>query len=276
MRPVNLIPTDERRRDRSGGAKASQLPYLVVGVLALVLVGVTALTLIGKGISDKENEVASLETREAETSARAQSLAAFLSFEELSSARVETVTALAQSRFDWERVIRELTLVLPNKVWLTSLIGTVSPAVSVSDGESVNLRAEVPGPALELVGCAPGQRDVASLIAALGDIDGVTRVTAGRSEKPLDNAADSGGSGSGDTVNSDCRTRDFITRFEVVAAFDAVVVADTAIPPGTEPATPSDSSGTPASSEDSSSGSAAPTDGSSEAQPASTDSGGGN
>ena len=145
MRPVNLIPTDERRRDRSGGAKASQLPYLVVGVLALALVGVTALTLIGKGISDKENEVTSLETREAETSARAQSLASFLSFEELSSARVETVTALAQSRFDWERVIRELTVVLPNKVWLTSLIGTVSPAVSVSDGEGVSLRAEVPG-----------------------------------------------------------------------------------------------------------------------------------
>lgn len=272
MRPVNLIPAEERRRERRG-SKGSPLPLMVVGLLGVLLAGVTALTLIGNGISDKESEVASLEATEAETSARAESLAAFTNFDQLSSARVDTVTSLAQSRFDWERVIRELTLVLPEKVWLTSLIGTVSPAVTVSSGESVSLRAEVPGPALELVGCAPSQRDVASLISAIGDIDGVTRVTAGRSEKPLDSAGDTGSSGDSNNVNTDCRTRDFITRFELVAAFDAVAVPDSAIPPAAEPATPgapSSSSETPAS------GDSASADGSSEAQPASTDSGGGN
>ncbi len=55
-------------------------------------------------------------------------------------ARVETVTSLAQSRFDWERVMRELSLVLPGTVWLTNVTGTVAPTVTVPNGASVSLR----------------------------------------------------------------------------------------------------------------------------------------
>ena len=45
--------------------------------------------------------------------------------------RTETVDSLAQSRFDWERVMRELALVIPEDVWLESLTGTVAPGVTV-------------------------------------------------------------------------------------------------------------------------------------------------
>ena len=60
-----------------------------------------------------------------------------------------TVTSLADSRFDWERVMRELALILPDDVWLTNLTGTVNPEVAVNGGASVALRGSVPGPALE-------------------------------------------------------------------------------------------------------------------------------
>jgi Tfp pilus assembly protein PilN len=239
MRPVNLIPDDLRRHDR-GVSKSGVLPFAIVGGLALALIAVTVLTLINRDLSNKQSEVATLEVTAAETEARAQGLTAFIEFKDRSNARVDTVNALARSRFDWERVIRELTLVLPNKVWLTSLIGSVSPEVSVSDGESVDLRASVPGPALELVGCAKSQREVAALISALGDIDGVTRVTAGRSEKPQDGASEAGASSN--NASSDCRTRDFITRFEAVAAFDAVPVPEGAAPSPSAETPPADSS----------------------------------
>ena len=275
MRPVNLIPGDHRRD--GDGSKAIPIPYFVIGALVLALIGVTAVTLQGKGISGKQAEIAALEVTEAQTSARAQSLSSFVAFQDLTTGRATTVAALAQSRFDWERVIRELTLVLPNRVWLTSLIGTVSPAVSTSSGQGVALRAEIEGPALELVGCAASQRDVASLISALGDIDGVTRVTAGRSEKQAPTADSGSASASGDS--EDCRTRNFITKFEIVAAFDAVAVPAGAIPTAdagavaaATPATPeAGSAGTDASAQGGTSdGStpAQPADGSAQAQPA--------
>ena len=83
-------------------------------------------------------------------------------------------------------------------------------------------RDTVAGPALELVGCGANQRAVAGFLAALRDIDGVTRVGIAASERPSagDTALDSGTA----NASSDCRTRDAIAKFEVVVAFDAVPV----------------------------------------------------
>lgn len=235
MRPVNLIPPEERRGD-SAPSRTGALSYIVVGALAFAFLAVTVTALLGKSVSDKEAEVATLEEREAEAAARAQSLAPFAQFQQIKDARVETVNALAASRFDWERVMRELSKVLPAHVWLTGLTGTVSPDVDVEKASKVNLRADVSGPALELVGCARSQRDVARLIASIGDIDGITRVTAAKSEKP---ASETAGGGGGDKATSECRTRSFIARFELVAAFDAVEVPEGAVPPApAEEATP--------------------------------------
>ena len=92
--------------------------------------------------------------------------------------RAATIDSLAKSRFDWERVIRELSLVIPKEVWLSNLTGTVAPEVQLDDAPAIGLRTSIPGPALEIVGCARSQPAIASMIAALHDIDGVTRVTA--------------------------------------------------------------------------------------------------
>ena len=72
--------------------------------------------------------------------------------------------------------MRELALILPGDVWLTNLTGTARPDVSVDGGASISLRDSVPGPALEMIGCASGQEAVAGFVQALKDIDGVTRV----------------------------------------------------------------------------------------------------
>jgi hypothetical protein len=73
---------------------------------------------------------------------------------------------------------------------------------------------------------------VAGLIANLEDIDGVTRVGLESSEKPDDSqgpaTAAPASSDSGSAVNTDCRTRDFITQFKIVAGFDEVPTPATA------------------------------------------------
>lgn len=230
MRPINLIPP-ESRRGASAPMRTGPLPYLVLGALALVLAGVTLLVLAGNTVSDREAEVAHLEREDGRASAKAQRLAAFTQFREMQRARTETITSLADSRFDWERVMRELSLILPQNVWLVGLDATASPEASTGEssdgggGSDSGLRSAAFGPALEIEGCASGQEAVAGFVTALKDIDGVTRVGVQSSELSADAEGAGASGGSGD---NDCRTRDFIAMFEVVVAFDAAPVAPSA------------------------------------------------
>jgi Tfp pilus assembly protein PilN len=222
MRPVNLIPPEDRR-GASAPLRTGPLPYVLVGALVAVLAGVTALVLVGNQISEREGEVATLEREDAQAAAKAQRLAAYTEFREMSEARVATVSDLADSRFDWERVMHELSLVLPEDAWLTSLSASASAGIGGASGGGSGLRAAVPGPALELSGCATGQEAVARFVTMLKDIEGVTRVGVQSSELP-DQTEGGGDGGGGSEGGDECRTRAFIAKFEIVVAFDAAPV----------------------------------------------------
>jgi len=241
MRPVNLIPLENRRGEHAP-MRTGPLPYLLAAGLVLLLIGVTALVLTGNRIADSEAEVAQLKREDAVATARAERLAPFTQFRALHEQRLETVSSLADSRFDWERVMRELSLILPDDAWLVSLEATATPEASTgADGGgsgASDLRDSVPGPALEISGCASNQKAVASFVTALKDIDGVTRVGLESSELPSTSESGKGGSVGGD----DCRTRDFIAKFEIVVAFDAAPVAST-VADATAP--PVEATGTP-------------------------------
>ena len=243
MRPVNLIPEDERRGD-SSPLRAGPASYLVVGVIAAIFLVVVLTAYTGKQIDDKSAEKQKLETELSEATQRSESLREFADFRSVHETRTATVTALAESRFDWERVMRELSLVIPSNVWLVNLTGTVSPSVALDDGAEIAIRDTVTGPALELIGCTVGQDEVAAFVASLEDIDGVTRVGFESSLKGDEEGGASGGGGEegGSAADTeDCRTRSFIYQFKIVVAFDAVPAPPTATAaPGVPPTPPSD------------------------------------
>lgn len=218
MRPINLIPPEERRGEQAP-LRSGPLAYVLVGALVAILVGVTALVLTGNQISDRESEIARLEAEDAKAKAKAERLAAYVQFRDLSEQRVATVSSLADSRFDWERVMRELSLILPDNAWLVSLTASASG----SGGGGSGLRASALGPALELSGCATGQEAVAGFVTALKDIEGVTRVGVQSSEL-ADSQEEGGGEGGGASGGDECRTREFIAKFEIVVSFDAAPV----------------------------------------------------
>jgi Tfp pilus assembly protein PilN len=249
MRPVNLIPNEERpgskRPTRSG-----PIAYILVAALVLLLLGVTAVVVTSNKISDSKAEISSLESEVTSAEARAEALSAYTQFHSVREQRVATVTSLADSRFDWERVMRELALILPGNVWLTNLTATASPAVAPDGGTSVGLRASVAGPALSLIGCGSSQEAVAGFVRALKDIDGVTRVGVQSS------VLGSGGSAEGDsaTGSSTCQTKEFIAQFQMVVAFDAAPVpteasATPGAPEATAPAPESSEASTSTESE---------------------------
>ena len=222
MRPVNLIPLEERRGE-AAPTRTGPVAYVIVGALVALLAGVTLLVLAGNKVADSESEIAELRQQESAAKERADSLRPFAEFHSVQEQRTATVRSLADSRFDWERVMHELALVIPDDVWLTGLNGSVASGVSVGDSGSIAAREQVAGPALELVGCATGQEAVAGFLAALQDVDGVTRVGLIDSQRPgSDGGSATPGAAASGGADTDCRTRDFITRFEIVAAFDAV------------------------------------------------------
>lgn len=216
MRPVNLIPMEERR-DGSAKLRSGPLAYILVVAMAALLAGVSLLVVTNNEVSSSEAEVTQLQREVHVSEAKATRLAAYTQLSAVHTQRVATVTELADSRFNWERVIRELSLIIPGDVWLTNLTGTASPSVSVNGAASIALRASVPGPALELIGCAKGQEAVASFVADLKDIDGVTRV--GVQSSALGDL-EAGGEGGGEGNGSECQTKDFLASFQLVVAFD--------------------------------------------------------
>jgi Tfp pilus assembly protein PilN len=248
MKPVNLIPAEDRR-GVGAPMRTGSAVYIVVGALAAILVAVCAVVFLGNKAADKQTEVAALESQAAETQARADGLSSYVSFQEMRDSRVETIDSLATSRFDWERVIRELSIVIPRGIWLSNLTGTVGPEVQLDDGAAIGLRSSIPGPALELVGCARSQPSIARLIAAMHDIDGVTRVTAANGIKP--STADEGDTSSSDAASSDAATTTgacprSAPRVERGAAIDAVAVPDAATAPvPAEPTTTAEATSTP-------------------------------
>jgi Tfp pilus assembly protein PilN len=227
MRPVNLIPPEQRHGQRAS-MRGGPLAYIVIGALVAALAGVTLLVVTGNEISERKTEIVQVEREDAVAKARAARLDAYTQFRSVHDQRVATVTSLANSRFDWERVMRELALVLPGDVWLTNLTGTDAPAVNPDGAASVSLRSSIPGPALALIGCARSQDAVAGFVQALKDIDGVTRVGVQSSALGGESGGGSVSSGSAEGASS-CQTRDFIAQFQIVAAFDAApVVSDEA------------------------------------------------
>lgn len=228
MRPVNLIPP-EQRQGANAPMRTGPIPYILVGALAAVLAGVALLAITGNQISERKEEVTQLKREDAVAVEEATRLAAYTQFQTLHEQRLATITSLADSRFDWERVMRELSLILPHDVWLTELSASAS-AENDSGGGGGDLRGSILGPALVLAGCAAGQESVAGFVTALKDIDGVTRVGVQSSELPSQEEGAGGVEGGSESEGGggDCQTRDFIAKFSLVVAFDAAPVPVTA------------------------------------------------
>jgi Tfp pilus assembly protein PilN len=164
MRPINLIPEDQRR-SHGTTTRTGPLAYLIVGALGVLLLGVVMMVLTSNQISERKGQVATLEGERAVAAAKADALQPYVNFKEVAEARIETVGALADNRFDWPRVIRQLSLTVPPGVYLT----TLTASASGSEGSASS-------PNLQISGCAPTQATVAAFVASLKEIDGVTRV----------------------------------------------------------------------------------------------------
>jgi Tfp pilus assembly protein PilN len=174
MRAVNLLPKEE-----SYGKKSAPLPLLVgVGLAVLVTVAICAGFLQASGkVADRQQQ---LEDRHGQLDAlpvppRSASTASVVSG--LSAQQQARVTAVGQAlsrRVVWDRLLREISQVLPGDVWLSSL-DAKSPLMATSAIAS----APVPGAApsgFTLSGFTYSQDGVARVLARIQVLPDLTNV----------------------------------------------------------------------------------------------------
>jgi Tfp pilus assembly protein PilN len=169
MKPVNLLPVD--LRPRGAGASGSGNAYWVLAVLGVLVVGVFAYVLTTNQVTDRKAQLAEVEQETAAAQQRGERLAAFGNFTAAKATRMASVTQLAQSRFDWERFVRELAHVLPDHAWLTevdaSATGAEGASATSDPAATADAASAAGSPTAALRGCAADQQDVATLLVRL-------------------------------------------------------------------------------------------------------------
>jgi Tfp pilus assembly protein PilN len=214
MKAVNLLPEKHRPRQPTGGQGKGG--YVVLGVLGAVLVGVLVYVMTLNSINDSKSKIKEATAEAARLSEEANSLGPYGDFANIKAERVKSVMSLAQGRFDYERLVRELAHVLPPDVWLvnatasatgdpsstSSGTGTTTSTPPAGASGTAAAPAPVSGPTLKLEGCARDQSQVAVTLVRLRELQGATDVSLDHSTRGEDNtsaatAAPAGGSSGG-------------------------------------------------------------------------------
>jgi Tfp pilus assembly protein PilN len=206
MKAVNLLPEKHRPRQHTGGQGKGG--YVVLGVLGAVLIGLLVYVLTLNSINSSKTKITEATAEAARLNDQANSLGPYGDFANIKAERVKSVMQLAEGRFDYERLVRELAHVLPPDVWLVN-----ASASSVADGSTTPAASAPPagtvvapsGPTLKLQGCARDQSQVAVTLVRLRELQGATDVSLDHSTRGQDStgstpaSAPAGGSTSGDS-----------------------------------------------------------------------------
>ena len=240
MKAINLLPHDLRGTPKGAAPKAPVTAdepgavgaFMVLGALAACVVALAAYVLTTNTVKDRQAKLDTAVAQAESTTARANQLKPYADFQALAETRIQTVKDLASSRFDWEQALRDISRAVPAEVRLTALNGSVSGGT----GGGSAIRSAIAAPAIELKGCTTSQKHVATLLARLQAVDGVTRVSLGKSLKP---AATAGATATGTSTTTCAGNRPpqfelvmFFERSEVPATVQDVTAAGASQPAG--------------------------------------------
>jgi Tfp pilus assembly protein PilN len=178
MRAFNLMPGDEAR-ERSSRAGLSQIAVALLGVLVFAGLGGGYL-FTSAGVTSKQSELDDLRAQLAELEVPAEKPGQAPANAEAAAEGQARTTALATalaSRIAWDRVLREVSLTLPDDVWLIQLTAaTPSAAAGGAAAVAPGIEAGSSPNTLSATGYATSQESVAVFLARLESIPELTSV----------------------------------------------------------------------------------------------------
>lgn len=218
MKPVNLLPPEylPRTSSRQGSA------YALLGVLGVLLLMVAAYVITSNQLSSRQSELDRAKQETAEAKKRSGALAGYANFAQIKETRIQSIKQVSSQRFDWERMMREVALVLPSEIWLLDMSASLAGDAENSGTPSTPQPGAAVNPTVGVTGCAREQNDVAVLMVRLRKLYRATDV---QLEESAEQGVSEGGAaegaapagGSGGTAGDGCPPKRF--KFDVSVTF---------------------------------------------------------
>jgi Tfp pilus assembly protein PilN len=197
MKPVNLLPQEARRAQASGERSGSA--YVIVGVLGALLLMLVGYVLVSNQVTSKSNDAATAEAKATALEQQAAQKDAFTDFASIKEQRLLSVSSIAETRFDWERFMRELGRIMPARSWIqTADASTTGDAAGSTADPAATAAIDGAGPTANLVGCVPGQQDTATMMVRLRQLFRVSDV------ELKESAVESSSGTAGETTIDNC------------------------------------------------------------------------
>jgi Tfp pilus assembly protein PilN len=178
MRAVNLLPRQhvEQRRERPNAV----VLLAAIGGAAVVLALVAGTLVANRSVDRNQQALSTARAVLAVTPSHQLSAQTQAFRKQVLTQREQRSLALASAlgkRVAWDRVLRRFALVLPDDVWLTSMVGTV-PLDPQPTATATTTPSAIPATATELTiqGSTYSQASVARLLARLSVVPDLQNV----------------------------------------------------------------------------------------------------
>jgi Tfp pilus assembly protein PilN len=229
----------EQRRGtaRGPGARTNVGVYVVLGALGAAVVCVLAFVMVSNSINGKTEKLSEVQAQAQGEKQVADALRPYGQFADLQRARYAQITSLTTGRFDWERALRQLSLAIPENVYLLTVAATESPDVEIdaggSGGDVTNLRKKTTAPAFAMTGCTYSQHAVARMMTRMRNLDDVTEVRLAKSARKEETDQSAGGAVTNDQSQQtqdiqDCVGSSRVTKFDLLVEFGGAEAGATA------------------------------------------------
>lgn len=206
MKRINLLPKEAQAKASRERGLIYALLLIVAVVLAMGMVYVQQST----AVSDKEEELAGLQSQ---TAALQLQIAALQPYQELQTQRMqmtEAATAIYDSRVAWSNFLEQLSLVMPDNVSLTTLNCAV-PLPMLPGDSSADVAATATTTDITFVGEAWTHDDVAEFMTRLGLIPQIQNILLTTSSGPAESAAETGTVSTPGTFTVTAELRPYLT-----------------------------------------------------------------
>jgi Tfp pilus assembly protein PilN len=130
VRAVNLLPKDDGRQR---GPSFRDNPLVIGGVVGTVLVTAVLAAMFltaSTSVADNQKHYDAVQAELDATPVPPPTVPGTSELEQEKNARIGALSAALSGRVAWDRMLREVSLVLPDDVWLSSLSATAPIAAS--------------------------------------------------------------------------------------------------------------------------------------------------
>jgi Tfp pilus assembly protein PilN len=190
VRAVNLLPGDD-----AAARKAPPLPILVLCIGSVVVAGLMAVLFLSasSGVAAKQRALRDAQAQYAAIPAPAAPSPLVKQLPKQRQARVTALTTVLGQRVAWDRLLHEVSQVVPSDVWLVTL-NALAPSLTPPPAAGA---AATPSQGFQVTGCTYSQDSVARFLARLAIVPDLAGMTLGKSVASDSSGGAGGGAGGG-------------------------------------------------------------------------------